>query len=159
MNKLRREIRDLIDATPCRRPPALRRSLRDDFLYATDLPQAAEESAVRDFCRRAEEAGWRTEAGNGWIQMDTGRAEPGGAGFRGPYGTEAQACAGILRRHPGNRRDGTREKRLLAKAGEEGPAAFEKACTALHREFAAALRLGEQLPDLPEQYFTGGGET
>ena len=54
--------------------------------------------------------------------------------------------------NPENRKDGTREKRLLIKADEEGREAFEKACRVLHREIAEALRKGDPLPDIPTDY-------
>ena len=156
MNKLRAELQSLLSETECIRPAALRRSLREDFLYATDLPQAAGRDAVRGFSSRARRAGWHTEEEDGWIQLEKPGAEPGDTGFGGPFGIEALACGNLLRRHPENRKDAGREKRLLVKAGEESPEAFEKACAILHREWAAALRQGEALPDLPEQIFTGG---
>ena len=158
MNKLREEIRSLLSAADCVRPAALRRSLRDDYLYATDLPQAASAETVAEFRHRAEEAGWRTEESEGWIQLDMiARTDPADV-FSGPFGPEAWCCASILRRHPGNRRKGAREKRMLLKAGEESPETYERVCGILHREWAAALRKGEALPDLTEEYFQEGTE-
>ena len=55
MNELRQELMQLLSGTESSRPAALRRSLREDFLYATDLPQAAGDSDVAAFRRKAEE--------------------------------------------------------------------------------------------------------
>ena len=153
MNKLREEIQALFSGTECTRPAAVRRSLLEGFLYATDLPQAADAEAVSAFRREAEKAGWRTEEASGWIQLDRVSGASPADVYRGPYGTEAQCCAGILRRHPGTRKNGDREMRMLLKAGDEGPEAYERVCRILHREWAAALRKKEALPDLPEEYF------
>ena len=153
MNNLRKEILGLLEGTAGSRPAALRRSRREDFLYATDLPATASPEAVNDFRRKAENMGWRTEEADGWIQLDRIPAEMPAAVFPGTSGPEARCCAGILRRHPGKRRNGDREKRMLLKAGEEGPEAYERACGILHREWAAALRKGESLPDLTEKCF------
>lgn len=146
-------MREMISATETNRPPALRRSLREDYLYATDLPQTAAEDAVDAFCQRANKAGWRTEKNGGWIQLDPPAALLREKVFPGPCGREAKACASLLRRHPSGRRSGQREIRLLIKAGEESANAFEKACEALHREWAAALRNREGLPEIPDEIF------
>ena len=101
MNKLRLEIRKLLeDGETLLRPPALRRSLRGDMLYATDLPCVADAEQTARFRRRAEEAGWRTESAEGWILLDRIPEFPPAGGFRGPFGPEAQCCASLLRRHP-----------------------------------------------------------
>ena len=68
------------------RPPALRRSRREDWLYATDLPRTAERDQTEAFRKQAEKAGWRTEEKNGWIEMDLPGALPQDPGFRGPLG-------------------------------------------------------------------------
>lgn len=155
MNKLRQELQGILAEIPVRRPPALRRSLLEDWLYATDLPRAAEETAVAAFCRKAEEHGWRTAATDGWIQLDRIPEIIPEPVFGGPFGTEAACCASLLRRHPGERK-AEREIRLLIKAAEEGKEAYEKVCAGLHREWASALRKGEALPALATAYFEGG---
>lgn len=155
MNKLRQELKSILGETVTLRPAALRRSLRKDYLYATDLPQIADESAIADFRTRAESAGWRTSEENGWIQLDkTGSVQAEDA-FPGIAGTEAKCCASLLNRHPNGRRPGERERRILIKAGEEGTEAYEKACAVMHREWAAALRHREALPDLTKDWFGG----
>lgn len=156
MNELRKEIRELLSRAESTRPPALRRSLQEEFLYATDLPQTASAATVASFCTEAETAGWQVRIADGWILMDripeifAPRAEPDGP--------EARCCASLLKRHT-ERKNGDREKRMLIKAAEEGAEAYERACGILHREWAAALRKGEKLPDLPDDYFTGGQKT
>ena len=156
MNRLRREIRTLLDSAESDRPAALRRSRLEDWLYATDLPQAAQRKAVADFLRTAAETGWKTDERAGWILLDRTPEKPPEDGFRGPFGPEAACCANLLQRHPGKRKNGDREARILLKAGEEGPDAYERACGSLHREWAAALRKGEALPDLAAEYFREG---
>ena len=158
LNELRQELQMMLIGTECVRPPVLRRSLREDFLYATDLPQAADEDAVRSFIRRAQDSGWHTETEKEWIQLDPCSDKPYDTGFRGPFGAEARSCASLLRRHPDGQ-PGDRERRMLIKAGEEGPEMFEKTCALLHREWASALRKGDKLPGIPNTFFTGGKET
>ena len=158
MNELRLEIRKLLeDGETLLRPPALRRSLRGDMLYATDLPCVADAEQTAQFLRRAEEAGWRTESAEGWILLDRIPEFPPAGGFRGPFGPEAQCCASLLRRHPDRETaKGTDERRILSKAGEEGPEAYERACGLLHREWAALLREGERLPNINQLFFEEG---
>lgn len=151
MNKLRQELQELLAGTPCTRPPALRRSLRGDFLYASDLPQAAGRDAVECFLRKAREAGWHAAETEGWIQLDRYPADP--PELPGRAGPEARCCAALLRRHTGPRRDSERERRMLLKAAEEGAGAWETACGRLHREWAADLRTHRPLPDLETCWF------
>ena len=159
MNELRRKAWMLISGTKSCRPPAFRRSLSEDALYATDLPKVAEENEVADFRRRAEQAGWHTIMENGWILMDFVPEKMPADGFQGPFGPEAKCCASLLNRHAGDRGpDGKKEKRMLLKAGEEGAAAYERACGQIHREWAAALRKREMLPKISTDYFTGRKE-
>ncbi len=151
MNKLRRELNELLADTYSIRPATLRRSLREDFLYATDLPQTADSEAVFSFICKAEAAGWRTADADGWIQLDKCPAEPPEPpALPGP---EARCCAALLRQHPEGRRNSSREKRILIKAAEKGSGARERACAALHREWAENLRKHEGLPDLSEKWF------
>ena len=154
MSELREEIRKILSGAAAARPAALRRSLREDFLYAADLPRIASEAETAAFCQQAEQAGWRTEMDGGWIQLDRIPQSVPANALPAVFGPEAECCLSLLRRHPGNRKNGDKEKRLLLKAGEESPRAYEKACRTLHREWAAALRKAEPLPDLPEEFFT-----
>ena len=151
MNKLRQELQKLLAGTPYTRTPALRRSLREDFLYASDLPQAADRDAVESFLRKAREAGWHASETEGWIQLDKVPQDP--PEFPGIPGPEAKCCASLLRRHPGPRRTSERERRMLYKAAEESAGARETVCGKLHREWAADLRTHRPLPDVETYWF------
>ena len=154
LNKLREELQSILDETDSNRPAVIRRCKRIDYLYATDLPLTADQNNVTFFTRRAEKRGWRSEIQAGWILLDRLPAGPPENGFRGPYGPEAKCCASILRRHPEKqKKSGNREKRMLIKAGEENRESYERVCTILHREWAAVLRQGDALPDLPVTFF------
>ena len=156
MNKLRLEVQALLSRTETVRPAALRRSLREDCLYATDLPQVTDAESTAAFRRAAEEAGWLTAEENGWIQLDRIPAAPPEDGFPDFPGPEARCCESLLRRHAETeKRDGNREKRMLLKAREEGPEAYDKCCGKLHREWAENLRKREALPEIDLKYFTG----
>ena len=160
MNKLRLEVQALLSGTETVRPAVLRRSLREDYLYATDLPQITDAETAAAFRRAAGDAGWRTAEENGWIQLDRIPETLPEDGFRGIPGPEARCCESLLRRHAEMRkRNGDREKRMLLKAREEGPEAYEKCCGKLHREWAEILRKREALPEIDLKYFTGGSES
>ena len=153
MNKLRQEIRTILDGTDSTRPAALRRCTGEDWLYATDLPLAASEETVGTFLRTAESRGWRTRKEAGWILLDRIPDMPPEGFFPGPFGHEAKCCLSLLRRHADRKGNADRAVRMLLKAGEEGPDAYERACGILHREWAAALRKGGDLPDMASYYF------
>ena len=57
MNAWRKELLTMLNLPETKRLPALRRSRKEDFLYATDLPQAAAEEQAAAFCREAEKRG------------------------------------------------------------------------------------------------------
>lgn len=149
MNELRNALRTLLSGKPSERPAVLRRSVRTDYLYATDLPQTANREITEAFRREAESDGWRTAEADGWILLDLVPEKPPDGGFRGPFGPEAGCCASLLERHSEEKGPfAERERRMLLKAGEEGPEAFERCCALLHREWAEKLRKGENLPNL-----------
>ncbi len=153
MNKLRQEIRTILDGTDSSRPAALRRCRREDWLYATDLPQAASGEAVDAFLRMMESSGWRARQEAGWILLDRIPEMPPEGFFSGPFGPEARCCLSLLQRHPDRKGNADHAIRMLLKAGEEGPDAYERACGVLHREWAASLRKGEVLPGMATLYF------
>ena len=153
MNKLRQEIRTILDGMDTSRPAALRRCRRDDWLYATDLPQTASEETAGVFLRTVESNGWRTRKEAGWILLDRIPEIPLEGFFPGPFGPEARCCLNLLRRHPDRKGNADHAVRILLKAGEEGPDAYERACGILHREWAASLRKGETLPGMATLYF------
>ena len=143
----------MLDCTDSIRPAALRRCRQEDWLYATDLLQAASGEAVDAFLRTAESNGWRTRKETGWILLDRIPEIPPEGFFSGPFGPEARCCLSLLRRHPDRKGNADHEVRMLLKAGEEGPDAYERACGILHREWASALRKGENLPGMATLYF------
>ncbi len=159
MNKLRAELREILDAAACRRPPALRRSLRPDAIYATDFPQIAEENAIRDLVRQAEAAGWTVALHEGWLHFAKKVTAPPEELSGMSFGKEAACCASLLERHAdtgddaGFRTDGDRICFCLIKAAEEGPASYEQVCRELHREWAERLRMGKKIPSLSERWF------
>ena len=152
MNAWRKELLDILAETPCRRKPALRRSLLEDAIYATDLPLVSSEEGLRSFRGKAEQAGWRLWMGRDWLQLDRSGTAPPEGWFSGPFGPEAGCCASLLRRQAWAEEDQT-AFRLLIRAGEEGPGAYERACGALHREWAARLRQKRPLPRLDLRFF------
>jgi len=149
----------MLDRTEGRRRAALRRSLEEEWLYATDLPLCVGKEAAADFQRRAEQAGWQTKQAGNWILLDRETADMPEGGYAGPFGEEARSCLSLLNRHePETADSGKIEKRMLIRAGEEGADAYEAACGRIHREWAARLREGRKLPDISKTFFTGGKE-
>lgn len=155
MKKWRTEITGLIRKACCRRPPALRRSLRNDALLTTDLPQTADEETVSRFIQDAQLAGWRTETENGWIHLDR-NALFDASDYDFPFGPEAACCLSLLKRHAKDTAlsDGAAERSLL-KALEEGYTAYERLCGKLHAEWAAQLRSHQRIPDIDRRFFGG----
>ena len=148
-NPWREEARGLLSRVPSSRRPALRRSRREDFLFAADLPLCAGEEACRSFQHLAAEAGWETLPDSGWIQLRK-PAAPLPPGFLpGEADGEWSCVLSLLRRHPGQG-DAAPVRAALMKAREEGPAAWHRACRALHQDLARRLRQGEPFPALPE---------
>ena len=156
MNALREELTKLLEENPGSRRAVLRRSLRKDYLYATDLPAAAGERETESFIRGAKSHGWRVLREKGWIELDRPYYLPPVGLYIPPGGEEALCCASLLRRHP-PRADvnaaGAEAARSLIKAAECGEAEYEKAWRMLHIRMAEMLRLGEELPALSEKFF------
>ncbi len=158
MNAWRMELKALLEAAGACRPPALRRSRREDTLYATDLPGLVSPEAAVRFLKRAAESGWQGQSAAGWLHLSRRAEHPPEGRFAGPSGNEAACCLSLLERHgAGHRKDGSLlraeaggEETLLAflliKAGEEGPEAYEKACARLHGDWAERLRRKQALP-------------
>ena len=151
MNALRTELAALLRDTETERKPALRRSLREDYLYAADLPVCAAREATEGFLQRAEKNGWKYERDGGWLLLDKDADEPPEGWFAGVFGEEAAACASLLRRNSGKAPAGN-EIRLLIKAGEEDEKAYEEACRRLHMNWAERLRRREALPAVNLKY-------
>ena len=114
MNKLRQEALELLSSAETFRPAVLRRSLRNDAMYATDLPRIADNETVAGFLQKAEESGWHAEMENGWIHLDRVPESMSEGCFQGPYGLDAECCLSILARHTAEEKtDGKSERRML----------------------------------------------
>ena len=154
MINLRNELRNLLADEKTAHPATIRRCRQEDYLYATNLPQLSDEENILYFIRNAETSGWRTEMKDGWILLDRIPEEPPKRAFPEITGPEAGCCASLLQRHPQSRgNEGSREIRMLIKAGEENAEAYERVCGILHREWSAALRNGLKLPEISLSYF------
>ena len=144
---LRQELLDLFFALPLRRAPALRRSSRADWLFATDLPSCAAPEDCSAFLCLSEEKGWQAQTESGWMEL----RKPGillpAEWFAEPADGEAACLGSLCARHP-EREEAPEAVFRLIKAREEGPAAWEEACRALHGECARRLRLHLPLPRL-----------
>lgn len=146
-NPWREELQALFLPLSLRRKPALRRSLRPDWLFAVDLPDCAEPEAVEDFLCRAEAGGWKAKEDGHWIQLKPAVFSFPEGMLPSPPEGEAACLDELLCRHPGSA-DPEAEMLFLIKAREEGEADWESACRELHREFALRLRKGIPLPAL-----------
>lgn len=149
----------MLSALKTRRPAALRRSLSEEWLYATDLPSAASESTLEEFASQARRAGWKIKREDGWIQLDrTVRTLlPGTVPEEWTAGPSAACCRSLLERHMDHLApsDGTAE-RMLLKATEENPASYEEACRKLHARWAELLRSHRDIPAVHMTFFGGG---
>ena len=160
-NALRKELNELIATITRdgdRRKPTIRRSLRAEWIYATDLPEAVSKEQAEAAGRRLREAGWESMTEGGWTLVRKATDEPPEGWFEGPFGPEAACCRSLLDRHAERQQE--KDKKVeykLIQAGEEGPEAYEAVCRRLHREWAERLRNRQKLPDVSLRYF-GGGE-
>ena len=155
MKKWRTELNQMMAEAGFRRPPALRRSGRDDFLFMTDYPIAADEMAVAQFVKAAAEEGWRVERDGDRLYLDRPAVFEAVGSLPDPV-PEASCCLSLLKRH-GNEAvpsDGSAE-RMLLKALDEGTDAYQKACRTLHVIWAALLRKGAALPKVDMRFFGG----
>ena len=154
INALRKELTALLNKRPLHRTPAIRRSGQDEWLYATDIPALLSAEETASLREELDAAGWENTQDRGWILLRKEAAEPPEGWYEGTFGPEAACCASLLDRHPGSPESNARAaERLLIKAGEEGPGAYEKACRTLHRQWAERLRRGEPLPSVSRRYF------
>ena len=155
-NPWRKELHALFLPLSLPRTPALRRSLKPDWLFSTDLPSFASPDACKAFLRSAESLGWEAGEGagpgpdasvRGWLELRRSVSSFPPGFFPVEAGGEYACLCALLARHPGST-DASSETILLLKAREEGAAAWENACRELHRELARRLRLHEPLPAL-----------
>lgn len=135
---LRRRVRLILSGAEASRPPALRRALGDDAIFACDLPLCAPEAETVRIAALLEKEGWRVRRRDGWLLLDCPLPP-----LPLPEGLEAAACASLLRRHPAGAPEPVWQRRL-AKAMETG--GTEQACRELHRELAVRLREKKPLP-------------
>lgn len=145
LTPLRAEVNALLEQIEVRRKPALRRSDSAGALLATDLPLAADESAVEAFVMSAEDCGWHVrQADNGWLLLDKPVPVPDVA-MPSKMAGECGCCLSLLLRHPEDG-DASELIREVVRAEEAGKTPFRRFCTALHNRLAAMLRLHQPLP-------------
>ena len=155
-NALRKELTVLMTAPPGNRQPVIRRSLKEAWMYATDLPVLYGGQVPDSLLSDLEAAGWSFFPEGDWLLLTKSAKEPPENWYDGPFGPEAACCRSLLGRHPASDSETSgMAERLLIKAGEEGEKAYEEACAILHREWAERLRTGKALPDLDRRYFGG----
>lgn len=154
INALRKELASLFSLTQPKRTPSLRRSGRSEWLYATDILMLISAAEREQVLAGLTDAGWEYTQENGWILLRKNAPEPPDGWYTGSFGPEAACCASLLDRHAeGRTADAGETQRALIKAGEEGGAAYEAACRALHREWADRLRRKDPLPFVSRRYF------
>lgn len=155
-NAFRKELTELMATQKTDRLPALRRSRKTEWIYATDILLLITDEAKDRLQKTLQDKGWEYLEENGWLQLRKTAAEPPEDWFRGPFGREAACCRSILERHPGKTgsADETAQRELI-KAGEAGEGAYEEVCAELHRKWAECLRKGEPIPALSLKYFIG----
>ena len=157
INALRKELKRLLEPENGRRRPAIRRSFREDWIYAADLPEFIPGGELEAVCRKLQEAGWECLAEDGWLQLRKPADEPPEDWLDGPLGPEAACCRSLLIRHS----ERLREKDWktvcsLIRAAEEGQEAYEAACRQIHHGWAERLRKKQRLPEISLSYFEGG---
>ena len=149
MNALRKELQELMRILQTERPPVIRRSLSENWLYATDLPGLCDRENLDFFLKRIMDTGWDFTEEKGWILMRKPSGEPPEGWYDGQFGPEARCCLSLLDRHE-KQANGEPEtiQIMLIKAGEEGEKKYEAACAGIHRNWAERLRRGDALPGI-----------
>ena len=154
LNEMRKELASVLTGSAENRAPVIRRSLSEDWLYATYIPVLNNGSIPETVIRRLTGAGWEYAQDGSWLQLRKSASEPPENWYSGPFGPEAGCCMSLMERHPADEGETTEAvQRMLIKAGEEGETAYEKACAVLHRIWAERLRRGEALPNIDRRYF------
>ena len=160
-NAFRKELTALLSSMPCDRPPVIRRSLHDAWLYATDLPILFDGTVPDEAGRSLKALGWEYAPEREWLQLRKEAPEPPEDWFTGLFGKEAACCLSLLDRHDADRAPEDPDEETvnlryrLIKAGEEGPEAYERLCGAIHGEWAARLRQHRALPLISRTFFGG----
>lgn len=155
MNSLRTELNNLLRKIQTDRPPAVRRSRREEWLYTTDLPMLCNEDQLKMGISLLIKAGWETEPDDGWLHARKPADEPPEGWYSGRFGPEARCCLSLLDRHDRQDEGKKAVQTMLIKAGEEGDNAYEAACAFLHTLWAEKLRKQEKLPAVSRSYFGG----
>lgn len=161
INALRRELNTLISTElqeHTGRKPAIRRSLLENWLYVTDLPETVCRERLEAVRSLLSESGWESMTKDGWMQVRKAVSEPPEDWYDGPFGPEAGCCRSLIERHPERMEEPDRRiEYLLIRAGEEGEKAYEAACRQLHGEWAERLRKNQKLPKVSILFFRRGG--
>ena len=154
INSLRLELKEILENPDAGRRPALRRSLREEWLYTTDLPGLCTGKSLENTLRKLDDSGWHYQNDGEWLQLRKTIVRPPEGWYDGPFGREAGCCLSLLKRHP-EKMTGSAERIIiqLIKAGEEGSKAYEQACMQQHSQFSGRLRLGLELPDICLEFY------
>ena len=154
MKKWREELLQLMAESGYDRTPALRRSRKTDFLFATDYPCAADSRCVERFLDSAGKNGWHAAIEKDWIYLDR---QPGFEAADEPSAQtpEAACCLSLLQREREKTPSDGSTERMILKALEEGPDTYEKTCAMLHARWAGMLRQKQLLPDMDKRFFGG----
>ncbi len=153
-NALREELAAVLTPPAGGRPPAIRRSPREEWLYMTDLPVLYGGTVPNTLLTALTGLGWEYRQEDDRLQLRKPAPEPPEHWYAGPFGPEAGCCLSLLDRHPQRDvEDSGAAQRTLIKAGEEGEKAYEETCAALHKDWARRLREGKSLPALSRRYF------
>ena len=153
-NALRKELAELLAVPADSRPPLIRRSRLEAWLYATDLPLLCGGYVPETILNSLDDAGWEYMPEQEWLQLRKEASEPPEDWYSGTFGPEAACCGSLLDRHSAAvGGDPEAVQRKLIKAGEEGERSYEAACAALHCEWAERLRTGTGIPRLDRRYF------
>ena len=156
INGFRKELSEILAGQKTARPAVLRRSRPEDWIYTTDIPGLLSEEPKNRLRYELTAAGWEYTESEGWLFLRKQAPEPPEAWYTGFFGPEAACCFSILSRHPQRMTaESASIQRRLIKAGEEGERTYEKACAALHHEWAERLRQKRALPALSLKYFGG----
>ena len=155
-NPYRKEIQSLLLRISSDRPPALRRSDDELFLYATDLPMVSSAEEVNRFILDLGGNGWTAGRKGDWILLKRNIYFPPDEMIPVP-GPEADCCLSLQLRQSKHLRqsDGAAELRLI-KSAEQGRDEYERACRELHGRWSADLRMKRKIPQIDLLFFTGG---
>ena len=148
-NPWREELNALFLPLSLARRPALRRSSRPDYLFATDLPSFASAPCRDLFRESALRLGWDILECGGWFHLRKADSSAPPGWFPAEPRGEAACLRALLQRHPDRQAPASELLLPLLKAREQGEETWEKACRTLHRELARRLREGIPFPRFP----------